>query len=269
MKKNKLSLLETLIKAVWQSQLILLLTTSSSWAFSITHDLVVHIGIFDASRTSFEYGLSDNDYYVKSTVKTNGFFNTVYPFEAIYSTTGKIKDKQLNATSYKYQSKSRFNRRSKELIYDKSGKPIYEISSKNNNEKKKTITQPKDANGTTDLQTVFAEMTKQYNKVKFCDSKMEVFDGKRRYNVIFKDEGKDTLEKSDHSPYFGTAAKCSIYVDKLLETGDDFLWQTTNEKPIYFWIMEQNNKPFIARIHVKETPLGALWAYTKKITIKD
>lgn len=246
-----------------------LLSASSAYAFSVSHDLVVEIGIFDASRTNFEYSLSNNDYYVKSNINTNGLFDTLYPFTAQYATTGHIKGKKLETTSYKYTSKSRFNRRSKELIYDNQGKPLYSVTTKNDKQKKKQITLPADVAETTDLQTVFAEMTRQYNQVKFCDSQMEVFDGKRRYNVIFKDEGKEILPKSKHSPYFGEAVKCSMYIDKLLESGDDLLWQTTNDKPIYFWIMEQDQKPFIARIEVNDTPLGTLRAYTKNITIKE
>lgn len=240
-------------------------------AFSVTHDFTVFIGPFNASQTSFTYALSPDSYAVASKVKTFGLFDTLYPFEARYATTGHIKNGKLETTSYKYQSQSRFTKRKKELIYNEQGVPVYRISSKNDKEKKVEITPDPKNNETTDLQTVFAELARQYNQVKFCDSRMEVFDGKRRFDVIFKDEGKEELAPNQFSPLTGTASKCSMYIDKLGSEGDDLLWQFTSDRPIYFWILadEKTGIPFIAHIEVEETPLGKMNVYTHNITIEE
>lgn len=105
-------------------------------AFSVTHDFTVFIGPFNASQTSFTYALSPDSYAVASKVKTFGLFDTLYPFEARYATTGHIKNGKLETTSYKYQSQSRFTKRKKELIYNEQGVPVYRISSKNDKEKR-------------------------------------------------------------------------------------------------------------------------------------
>ena len=145
------------------------------------------------------------------------------------------------------------------------------VKRKNNKSKKVDIQQDKKNEGTTDLQTVFAEMSKQYTELRFCDSRMEVFDGKRRFDVVFKDEGEETIISNEYSPYGGLAHKCSLYIDKLDTQGDDLLWQITSERPIYFWILEEQKTklPFIARIFVNDTPLGELNVYTQQITVKD
>ena len=243
----------------------------SASAFTVEHNFAVILGVFNASDTRFSYSLSSDSYAVNSEVKTAGLFDSLYPFKALYSTTGKIKKDEFETTSYKYQSQSRFNKRSKELIYDNNGIPLYRISSKNDKSKKVDIENNINNNDTTDLQTVFAKLAKQYNEVKFCDSRMEVFDGKRRFSVIFKDEGIEEISASEHSNIHGKAAKCSMYIDKLNSKEDDLLWELTSERPVYFWIMETSNKkiPFIAKISINETPLGKLDVYTKNITIKD
>lgn len=249
----------------------LLALSSNAHAFSVEHDFTVFIGPFNASKTNFEYALSPAAYSVKSTVKTFGVFDTLYPFEANYATNGKIKNQDLETQSYKYKSKSRFNRRSKELIYNDQGIPVYRLSSKNGREKKVDIAQNAHNQDTTDLQTVFAELARQYNQVKFCDSRMEVFDGKRRFDVIFKDEGKEELKADKNFPFQGTAAKCSMYIDSLGSKGDDLLWDVTSDAPIYFWILEdeQYKLPFIAKIEIESTPLGKLRVYTNNIKIKE
>lgn len=249
----------------------LAILASPAQAFTAKHDFTVELGVFNASKTNFSYSLTPSDYKVESIIATNGIFDTLYPFKAEYSTTGHIKGKELEATSYKYKSKSRFNKRQKELVYNDKGEPLYRLSSKNGVEKKVIIEQDINNKGTTDLQTVFAELALQYNRVGFCDTKMEVFDGKRRYDAIFKDEGKEILAPDPRSPYFGEASKCSMYIDKLGSQGDDLLWELTQDKPIYFWIMQEpkHKVPFIARILVNDTPLGKLEVYTSDLNIED
>lgn len=259
------------MKKIILPALLSLFVCHSARAFTVDHDFTVILGVFNASETNFSYSLSPENYAVNSTVKTAGLFDSLYPFEASYATTGKIKKNGLETASYKYQSKSRFSKRSKELVYDKNGNPLYRISSKNDKSKKVKIEENPNNADTTDLQTVLAKLAKQYNELRFCDSRMEVFDGKRRFDVIFKDEGIEELPVNDYSDIHGKAAKCSLYIDKLNSKEDDLLWELTSERPIYFWLMEDKDKkvPFIARISINETPLGRLDAYAKNITVKD
>lgn len=254
------------------SSLFFMSLSTPTQAFTVEHDFTVILGIFNASDTNFSYSLSPQEYSVSSEVATAGMFNTLYPFKAIYATTGKIKKNDMETTSYKYQSQSRFTKRTKQLIYDNSGNPIYRLSSKNDQEKKVNIDQNLNSKDTTDLQTVFAKLSRQYNKVKFCDSRMEVFDGKRRFDVIFKDEGiEDLTPDGKYFNFSGKASKCSMYIDKLNSKDDDLMWELTSERPIYFWIMEdaKTKHPFIAKISVEETPLGKLDVYAKNITVKE
>lgn len=251
--------------------LLLCIIPNSVSAFSVEHDFNVRLGVFNASDTTFTYALSPNDYAVSSKVATAGLFDTLYPFKAIYSTTGKIKANELETTSYKYESQSRFTKRTKELVYGNDGLPLYRISSKNDKEKKVEIKNDLNNKDTTDLQTVFAKLAKQYNSLKFCDSRMEVFDGKRRFSVIFKDEGKENISLTGDLKIQGEAAKCSMYIDKLNSKDDDLLWELTSQHPVYFWIMEhpKHKVPFIAKIEVEDTPLGKLEVYSQNIKIKE
>lgn len=238
-------------------------------ALSVKHSFNAFIGPFNASVADFEYQLTDNRYAVYSNIKTHGLFNTLYPFEALYSTTGFLKKDKMQTDTYKYQSKSRFSKRTKDVIYSSKGIPLQIISTKNGKEKIKKVNTTENVNDTTDLQTVVAAIANQYNKTQNCNAKMHIFDGKRRFDVIFEDLGKDTIEKDENSPFYGEATKCSMYIDKLKEDGDDMLWQLTSDSPIYFWIMKdkESKAPFIAKIMVEETPLGKMNVYTTNIEV--
>ena len=127
-----------------------------------------------------------------------------------------------------------------------------------------------DSKNTTNLQTVLAAIARQYNQVGFCDSRIPIFDGKRRFDAIFRDEGKEEIKANEYSAFAGRAAKCSMYIDKLGAEGDDLLWQLSSDRPIYFWILKDaaSGAPFIARVKINETPLGEMNVYTTKIEVK-
>lgn len=240
-------------------------------AFSVKHDFFVTVGAFDASLTEFTYSLTPDDYKITSVVSTNGLFDSIYPFQATYHTSGKISNEQMIATDYNYTSKSRFNTRGKQVFFNTEGEPLYQISTRKNKTKKRLFEQSPTPADTFDLLTIFAKMAKQYNEFGFCDSRLAVYDGKRRFDVIFKDEGEDILPPSENSFYSGRASRCTMQIEKLLSDDDDSLWEFSANKPIYFWIAKdpETGIPFIAKVTIKSTPLGELNAHTSKITIKE
>lgn len=246
-------------------------TSFNTHAFSVSHDLFVTVGAFDASKVKLTYALTPQTYQINSQVSTNGFFNTAYPFQASYTTSGKIINDQLVTKNYGYTSKSRFNTRSKEVIYNTKGRPVSQITSKNGKLKKKDFTLPQKNADTFDLQTVLVKTAYQYNSLGFCDSQISVYDGKRQFDVVIKDEGQEILPPSPYFFHSPTAAKCSLRIDKLLSEDDDTLWEFSVNKPIYFWIIrdEKTRHPVIARIQIKDTPLGELNAYTTEFKIEE
>ncbi len=251
--------------------LLISLIPLSAEAFTVKHDFFVTVGLFDASIATFSYTLNKKSYRISSNVQTNGIFNTIYPFQAIYNTSGTITDSQMQTTDYNYTAKSKFNIRRKKVFYQK-GIPQYQISGKNGKEKKREFAPSPSPADTFDLQTVMAKIAKQYNEVGFCDSFLRIYDGKRRFNVAFKDEGTEKLEANEHSFYTGETAKCSMHIVKELSSeDDDELWEFSSNKPVYFWIAKTAKKgyPFIAKVQIKQTPLGELNAYTTNIIVEE
>ena len=249
-----------------------LFSANQTLAYQIIHNATAFLGPFNASDASFKYDITPQSYLIQTNIKTNNVFGALYPFAAEYKTTGNINHNKFITTSYKSNSKSRFNTRSKEMFYDNNGKPIYRMSNKNSsNQKKVEILPPPDNIHTTDLQTVLAEMIVQYTNMNFCKARLHVFDGKKNFDIVFNDEGKETLSPNEYSPYKGTAAKCSFYADDLGQNHDDLIFQITPDNPFYVWILKdkKSNHPFIAKLEKPSTILGKLTVYTQNIEIKD
>lgn len=260
---------DILTKKAIAAIIISLFWTDNSFAVSVKHHFDSTVGIFNAGGADFTYEVDTAKYAVHSHLYTMGMFDTLYRFIAGYATSGRIEKNQMKTEHYSYEAQSRFSKWSKKVLYSTEGLPLKSISTKNGKMREKLIKTRDDIGGTTDLQSVFAAMARQYLQTGSCKSVRKVFDSKRRYNVIFDDLGVDWLEKDERSPYFGRALKCSMSIDRLQEEGDDLLWKLTSESPVYFWIMrdKESNLPFIARVKVGKTPLGEMNVYTTEIEV--
>ena len=239
--------------------LIITLFAQEAQSASVKQDFIVHVGPFDAGRTEFEYDLGANKFSVLSKVSTNGLIDVIYPFTASYQSIGKIlKSQKLQTQKYTSLSQSSSTCRSKEMYYNAAGLPTYRISAKNL--------------GTTDLQTALGQIAYQYNHKGTCANKLEIFDGKKRFSIIFEDRGTEELVMHELSPNIkGSAHKCIAYIDKLDNDDDDLIWTISKDNPIHLWLQtdEKSKLAYIARIHMEDTPLGELNAYTTAITIKQ
>lgn len=87
----------------------------------------------------------------------------------------------------------------------------------------------------------------------------EVYDGKKHYKVIVRDEGTEN-RYFDLLKRTGNSYKCSIYIENLKNNNDNILWDVSAEKPIYLWIGADvgTKLPFVLEIRIDSTPLGAL-----------
>ena len=148
---------------------------SSAEALSVKHDFTAFVGPFNASTAEFEYTLTKKSYAVRSVVRTNGTFGFLYPFEANYYTGGSIEGDRLETSAYRYTSQSRFNKRSKVMIYNEDGQPVFAVSSKNGREKCKKV---------------FGKRTNacKKGKLKFKNSRKKNFSAgkKRRFNKKYE-----------------------------------------------------------------------------------
>ncbi|MBR1648279.1 MAG: DUF3108 domain-containing protein [Alphaproteobacteria bacterium] len=244
--------------------------SSPAQALSVKHNFTSFIGMFNTSVTEFTYEINAKKYKIDTKIDSQGMFDTLYPFSARYITSGRTEGEAFVTESYKYTTHSRFSKRSKELLYDGNGIAYKSISTKNKRRKIKDIPPHDDTQGTVDLQTAVAALAKHYAKTKNCNLKVKVFDGKRRFDMIFKNVNVEKIEANEYSPYHGEALKCLMYIENKEDKGDDLLFEMNEENPLLFWLMEDNQTKaaFVAKIKLENTPFGEMNVYTTKIEVK-
>lgn len=251
--------------------LFICLLPSAAFSASIEQRLNVRIGFFDAARVNMNYDLTENKYNFSSAVSTAGTFGDLYEFNASYSSSGIFTKNKVITKDYNYVTKNKSHTRTKQLVFDKNGTISHRLSTKDGEPKRVNITPPQTPFDAYDMQTVFAVLTRQITLNKFCAMEKVIFDGKKTYKITINDEGKETLNDPEIT-FNGESLKCSMHITALDDEGDnDLLWNTTADRPVYFWILhdKRSGLPYLAKIEIKTTPLGKLKAYTTAIVAKD
>ena len=138
-------------------------------ALEIMHKVKTSIGVFDACEETFLYSFKqDKSYYVKTTLNTSGTFGTLYPLQSQYEAYGKTDKQKFLPQKYTRTTKTRFNDRRKDIIYE-NGIPQYRISVKNGYERKDDIVVDEKYASSNDLLTTMAEMAAHINRTGNCD----------------------------------------------------------------------------------------------------
>lgn len=176
----------------------------------------IYAGGFAAVDGSFKMDLAPKAYDIGLTLKTRGFIGELFPWSGDYSTAGHAASGNPPMPT-KTMAKSiwRKNLKTTEIEYGPDGKVLKATFL----EKDKTATvrdfAPDLADGTIDMLSAMMMIVQSVEKNGACKGNLPVFDGKRRFNIILQDGGKDTIAPSKYSIFSGEAVKCTVKVEPV------------------------------------------------------
>ncbi|MBR2274416.1 MAG: DUF3108 domain-containing protein [Alphaproteobacteria bacterium] len=237
-------------------------------AVTLSQQLAVEIGVFDAADVAFSYKEQDNSFHAKADILTTHTFDAFYPFHGLYESWGKITPAILPQL-YQTYTKSRHHVRQKKIFYNPQGKAYKRLSIKDNQSSEKEIKPLFVTAHAADAQTILAELIHHFQYTNSCALVREIYDGKKHYKVFIKDMGLDTrfFEFNAHTE---PARLCLVYFENLKDDDDDIMSKIGPDNPIKLWLgrHQQTKMPFVLEIGVDSTPLGALKVLPKTLELK-
>lgn len=172
----------------------------------------VYGGGFQALDIDVVIDMEKNNYDARMNAKPYGVLGKLLPWAGLYETEGTIKKGALVPDHHDKTSAWRDDRDRLVMTY-KNGALIKAEKIVNEGKNKKTeILQPPPAyhTNTVDLVTNILAMLRESSFKDRCDFAQDVFDGKRRFRMTFKDKGVTTLQKSALNAFEGKARICAI-----------------------------------------------------------
>ena len=215
-------------KAVWAGKFIaclgFMLVSFSSFGFSNaaladtkkqTMVYEVYAGGFHAvqAKLVIEPNTAKGRYDIVMDAQTRGLLGKLAPWVGTFESHGWImKDGVYAPQMHKSTATWKGEDEVKEYLYNKNGTfKSLEIQEFDEEPKMEEVSKEL-TDGTTDALTATLNVLNHYNKTDQCVGKEDVFDGKRRFQQVFKHKQNVELSASKFNIYEGPAAECTVEV---------------------------------------------------------
>ena len=155
---------------------------------------------------------SDNNYEVSLDAYTRGWLSSMVPWKGNYLTRGTIKNDGFYPQNHVATSFWKDETEVKTFTYKDNKLTSLTIKDHDkpleNIEADQILTE-----GTTDILSatlaVMQNVATNYN----CTGTSDIYDGKRRFTLMFKDQGESELRKSSYNIFSGPAQLCTVEIE--------------------------------------------------------
>lgn len=170
-----------------------------------------------ASRSFVE----EDVYRLESRMETVGLISALFPWTYRSHVSGRVNGHELKPDVFSSHSEIRDRVQQVSLRYDESGPRVDEVTPfdaavlMQGEEYTRDEVLPEMRAGTIDPLTEIASVTQQLARGEGCAGVRSVFDGLRRYDVIYEDLGETELEDSSYDAYEGRARQCRSRIQPI------------------------------------------------------
>ena len=175
----------------------------------------VYAGGFEALHASLVMNLDKKAYGLKVIATTEGLIGDLFPWRASYITTGHTQDGRLVPAVYTARSTWRKNEKITEMDYGPGGRILKSTTQDGEKTTVKRDFKAELTRHTLDMLTGVLAMLQSVKNTSNCAGAFPVFDGKRRFNIVLKNDGQEMLTPSSYSDYKGMALRCTLTVQPV------------------------------------------------------
>lgn len=173
----------------------------------------VYAGGIHALKASLDIDQSKkNRYEISLAAQTFGLLKRLAPWQGVFKSKGWKTTKGFKPELHQSVAIWRKEEEIKNYHYKKNGKFAgYSLKDDSNDGSPKKIDDEL-TQGTSDVLSATLNVMQNIAVYNKCEGSTEVFDGKRRFKIIFKEKKKVELTASRWNVYFGPAVQCTIEV---------------------------------------------------------
>lgn len=155
-------------------------------------------------------------YDVSLSAFTRGFLGRLVPWSGTFETAGwQMADGSKKPEQHRSTAVWRQEEEVKTYSYGKDGRFQQLTVIEDGKDKTPDDLDNALADGTVDALTATLEVMKKVGQNGRCEGSSEVFDGSRRFEMVFSHEGDEHLTSSRYNIYEGAAARCVVEVKPI------------------------------------------------------
>lgn len=205
------------------------------------------------------------EYRVATDARTRGLADFLLGMHLDSHATGTVR--QGDFVPFRYLSRSRFGRHSSSLLVEpKDDGGFFVQATPRAADERRTPVPAASLSGAVDPLTAMLRASRTVAASGTCRQRVPVFDGRRRYDLVFADEGVYRLSATRYSRYAGPARLCRVRQERiggfLLEEDEEDIGQES-----LLWIASPlpEAPPVPVRVEV-DTGWGGLTIHLDEVT---
>ncbi|GEM_PF-781855 len=180
---------------------------------NITAQYSVFASGFRALHAAADMRRNDETYNTRITIRTDGLLKKLAPWDGVLYSYGSVRaDDLLAPKEHRFDNTWRGSTKTTRQIYDDHGQLTHvETIEKDHPDENK---EPEAALtiDTTDILSAAMQALRTADATGTCNSTHAVFDGKRRFDLVFTEKRRETLKKSRYSGFEGNVMRCAVEI---------------------------------------------------------
>lgn len=164
------------------------------------------------SKMEMDYSTKGR-YFLQFDARTHGFLGALVPWSGGFSSEGWVSgERDIQPEKHESVSIWREEKEVKTYTYTKDGKFVDLVTLYDHKKPKRKVPDATLTKDTTDALAAALQVMEHVSDGQDCNGESDVFDGKRRFKMVFRHKGFVMLEKTRYNAYSGPAAECTMEV---------------------------------------------------------
>lgn len=216
---------------------------------SVGLDYKIFIGGLEALAASVTIAADPNRYDVEIKARTAGAIGKLFPWLIDIGSKGNVAGGTLQPVEHAQTSNFQGKQRSVILDYDGHGGFLARRVVPDAHEDQRDEVPPEQTRDTLDIVSAVLAGLRNVDKTGSCNSRVPVFDGRRRFDLVYSDDGHETLDGGSAATFSGDAVKCAVRVEPVAG-----FWKKNQRR---FWSRRVNGQDEVVPIEVYVARVGA------------
>lgn len=201
-------------RSVWRSPVLALglglgwLGTASADRLDLAYD--AYNSGFHIMTLELEIGLGREAYEVTARYRTAGVLSWVWPWESTAQSHGKVLNGALLPEQHRVQSRVRGRERTVEIGYRDGHAVVVEVLPPPSQDYEREPVGEAERRGAGDPMTAILAALREAQVLGACAGRRAVFDGRRRYDLEFRQLAFERLDGGSRDRFSGVARACEF-----------------------------------------------------------
>jgi len=186
-------------------------TGVATYKRDIDLDYAIYFGGFKVIKLDVGLALDGGQYDLNAAMETQGFVARMFPWSMRANSKGRLGPAVVRPREAHAENTWRGKKGWVTLRFDADGpkvvsaEPVREL----------VAIPPEDMRDTVDVASAILLLSSSFDAGRACDTKVPVFDGRRRFDFVIDRFGEEQMVRNRYSAFSGTALRCKVGMDVL------------------------------------------------------